>query len=84
MSEIDRIYQLFTEANPAPADSTPVTERPDADAVLHDKRKPTMLTKEPRTIPPQPSPPRLFYGLVVHRSPRAAVGLDHPETDNGT
>jgi hypothetical protein len=59
MSDIDRIYQLFAEANPAPANSTPVTERPDAEAILRDQRKPTMLTQEPRTIETQPSPPRL-------------------------
>ena len=59
MSDIDRIYQLFAEANPAPPSSTPVTERPDADAILREQRKPTMLTQEPRTLPPQPSAPRL-------------------------
>ncbi len=59
MNDIDRIYQLFTEANPAPADSAPVAERPDAETILHEQRKPTMLTKEPRTIESQPAPPRL-------------------------
>lgn len=59
MSDSDRIYQLFAEANPAPANSTPVTERPDADAILREQRKPTMLTQEPRTLQPQPSTPRL-------------------------
>lgn len=59
MKDIDRIYQLFTEANPAPADSAPTTERPDADVILRGQRNPTMLTKEPRTIEAKPSPPRL-------------------------
>ena len=59
MNDIDRIYQLFTEANPAPADSAPMTERPEADVILHEQRNPTMLTKEPRTIEAQPSPTRL-------------------------
>ncbi len=59
MSDIDRIYQLFAEANPAPAGSAPVTERPDADVILNEERKTTMLTKEPRTITPQSEPPRL-------------------------
>lgn len=59
MSDIDRIYQLFTEANPAPADAAPKTERPDADAILDEQRSPTMLTKEPRTIETRPAPARL-------------------------
>ena len=59
MSDIDRIYQLFAEANPAPAGSTPATERPDADALLDDERKPTMLTQEPRTLKPRSEPTRL-------------------------
>ncbi|MDH3605599.1 MAG: PASTA domain-containing protein [Acidimicrobiia bacterium] len=59
MKDTDRIYQLFAEANPAPADAAPVTKRPDADAILREERKPTMLTKEPRTIEATPQPPRL-------------------------
>jgi hypothetical protein len=59
MNDIDRIYQLFTEANPAPADAAPKTERPDADTILAEQRNPTMLTKEPRTIETRPAPERL-------------------------
>jgi hypothetical protein len=59
MSDIDRIYQLFAKANPAPAGSAPATERPDADTILCEQRKPTMLIKEPRTFEPQPAPTRL-------------------------
>ncbi|MDH3539048.1 MAG: PASTA domain-containing protein [Acidimicrobiia bacterium] len=70
MSDIDRIYQLFAEANPAPANSTPVTERPDAETILREQRKPTMLTREPRTIEAQPPPPRLRRW----RGPAIALG----------
>ncbi|NNC92695.1 MAG: PASTA domain-containing protein, partial [Acidimicrobiia bacterium] len=70
MKDIDRIYQLFTEANPAPADSAPTTERPDADVILNEQRNPTMLTKEPRTIETQPSPVRLRRW----RGPAIALG----------
>ena len=70
MKDIDRIYQLFTEANPAPADSAPVTERPDADVILNEQRNPTMLTKEPRTIESQPAPVRLRRW----RGPAIALG----------
>lgn len=70
MSDIDRIYQLFTEANPAPADSAPTTERPDAEVILNEQRNPTMLTKEPTTIEAQPSPTRLRRW----RGPAIALG----------
>jgi hypothetical protein len=59
MSDIDRIYQLFAEADPAPTTAAHTIERPDADAILQEQRKPIMLTKEPRTIQAQPSPPPL-------------------------
>jgi hypothetical protein len=58
MNDTDRIYQLFAEANPAPASSVPTTERPDADVILREQRTPTMLTREPRILEP-PSTPRL-------------------------
>jgi len=58
MNEIDRIYQLFTETNPAPENTAPTTERPGADVILNEQRNPTMLTKEPRTIESQPAPLR--------------------------
>ena len=70
MKDIDRIYQLFTEANPAPADAAPKTERPDADVILNEQRNPTMLTKEPRTIESQPAPVRLRRW----RGPAIALG----------
>ena len=70
MKDIDRIYQLFTEANPAPADTAPTTERPDADVILNEQRNPTMLTKEPRTIESQPAPVRLRRW----RGPAIALG----------
>ena len=58
MNDTDRIYQLFAEANPAPASSVPTTERPDAAVILREQRTPTMLTREPRILEP-PSTPRL-------------------------
>lgn len=77
MSDNDRIYQLFAEANPAPADSAPVTDRPDADAILRDERKPTMLTEEPRIITPQlpPSPRRRWRGPAVALASFVAVAV---------
>jgi hypothetical protein len=59
MNDTDRIYQLFAEANPAPASSVPTTERPDTDVILREQRTPTMLTREPKILEPQPSTPRL-------------------------
>jgi hypothetical protein len=70
MNDKDRIYQLFAEANPAPADAAPKTERPDADVILNEQRNPTMLTKEPRTIESQPAPVRLRRW----RGPAVALG----------
>nr|NIS43969.1 hypothetical protein [Desulfuromonadales bacterium] len=55
MKDIDQIYQLFAEANPAPTTSALMTERPDADVILQEKRKPTMITQEPKALRPQPS-----------------------------
>lgn len=67
MSDVDRIYQLFAEANPAPASSAPANERPDADTILREQRMPTMLTREPRTFEPQLAPTRLprWRGPVI-------------------
>ena len=59
MTDIDRIYQLFTEANPAPAEAAPTTERPGAAVILNERRDPTMLTKEPRAIEAKPAPVRV-------------------------
>ena len=57
MSDVDWIYSLFAEANPAPASATPTTqERPDAAVILRERRNPTMLTEEPRTIQPAGAP----------------------------
>ncbi|NNF87387.1 MAG: PASTA domain-containing protein [Acidimicrobiia bacterium] len=70
MKERDRIYQLFTEANPAPENAVPTTERPDADAILAEQRNPTMLTEEPRTIESQPAPVR----SRTWRGPAVALG----------
>lgn len=77
MSDTDRIYRLFAEANPAPASAPPVTERPDADVILRELRKPIMLTKEPKTIQPKPTIPRLrgWRGPAIALATFAAVAL---------
>lgn len=55
----DRIYELFAEANPAPADAPAEIERPDADLILREERNPTMLTHEPSPkLRPAPQRPR--------------------------
>ncbi len=77
MSDTDRIYRLFAEANPAPADAPPLTERPDADVILREPRKPIMLTKEPRTIQPDPATPRIrgWRGPAIALATFVAVAL---------
>jgi hypothetical protein len=53
MKAEDRIYQLFAEANPAPQSVVSTIDRPTADALLHESRRPRMLTKEtPQITPP--------------------------------
>jgi hypothetical protein len=69
MRDIDRIYQLFAEADPAPTSPMPATERPDADAILESERKPTMLTQEPGTLTPRSEP----TGLRRWRGPAIAL-----------
>jgi hypothetical protein len=77
MSDTDRIYRLFAEANPAPADSAPETERPDADVILREQRKPIMLTQEPKTIQPQTATPRSWRwrGPAIALASFVAVAL---------
>ncbi len=77
MSDIDRIYRLFAEANPAPPGSPPESERPDAEAILGEQRKPVMLTQEPRTSEPQPEPPRSWRwrGPIIAVTTFVAVAL---------
>lgn len=71
MKDTDRIYWLFSEANPAPASRPATTERPDADVILHNNRRPIMLTQEPKDIqPPSGAPERARW-----RGPAIALAM---------
>ncbi len=48
MNDTDRIYRLFTEADPAPESVVSTIERPTADVFLLDLERTPMLTREPK------------------------------------
>ncbi len=77
MKDTDRIYWLFSEANPAPAGRPATTERPDADVIFHDNRRPIMLTQEPKDIQPPSGAPEhsRWRGPAIALAMFAAVAV---------
>jgi hypothetical protein len=74
MKAEDRIYELFAEADPAPPSLVSTIDRPEAEALVRDHRRPRVLTeKTPGTLRPATYRPRRSRGLAVAAAGSVAV-----------
>ena len=74
MKAEDQIYQLFAEANPAPPSVVSAIDRPTADALVQDTRRPHMLTKDsPNIRPPERSRTTFRRGPAIALASFVAV-----------